>query len=296
LKDTWFSSWLWPISVFDGIIDPDSKDLAYYYPTNDLVTAPEILFFWVARMIMAGYEYIGDKPFSNVYLTGIVRDKKRRKMSKSLGNSPEPLVLIKEYSADGVRVGMLLCSPAGNDLLFDERLCSQGRNFCNKLWNSFRLVKGWEVDNKAEQPEEAAIAVRWFTSKSDQAISKINDHFKKFRISDALMCIYRLVWDDYCSWYLEIIKPMTGQGIDAKTYSQTIKILERLLRIMHPFMPFITEEIWHQILVRSEDDYIIIANWPQPSSYDNELLKHFELMSEVVTGIRSLRKNKNITN
>ena len=293
--DTWFSSWLWPISVFDGIQNPDNKDLAYYYPTNDLVTAPEILFFWVARMIMAGYEYIGEKPFSNVYLTGIVRDKEKRKMSKSLGNSPEPLNLIKEYSADGVRVGMLLCSPAGNDLLFDESLCSQGRNFCNKLWNSFRLIKGWDVDKEAVQPEEAAIAVRWFTSKSDQAISKINDHFDKFRISDALMCIYRLVWDDYCSWYLEIIKPEAGQGIDAKTHSQTTKILERLLRIMHPFMPFITEEIWHQISERSEVEYIVIANWPQASTYDHELLRNFEVAAEVVAGIRSLRKNKNLS-
>ena len=293
--DTWFSSWLWPISVFDGIRNPDNKDLAYYYPTNDLVTAPEILFFWVARMIMAGYEYMGEKPFSNVYLTGIVRDKERRKMSKSLGNSPEPLNLIKAYSADGVRVGMLLCSPAGNDLLFDESLCSQGRNFCNKLWNSFRLIKGWDVDKEAVQPEEAAIAVRWFTSKSDQAIAKIDDHFKKFRISDALMCIYRLVWDDYCSWYLEIIKPEAGQGVDAKTHSQTTRILERLLRIMHPFMPFITEEIWHQISERSDVDYIVIANWPQASTYDHELLRNFEITAEVVSGIRSLRKNMNIS-
>jgi len=292
--DTWFSSWLWPISVFDGILEPDNKDIAYYYPTNDLVTAPEILFFWVARMIMAGYEYRGDKPFSNVYLTGIVRDKEGRKMSKSLGNSPEPLKLIEKYSADGVRLGMLLCSPAGNDLLFDENLCSQGRNFCNKLWNSFRLIKSWDIDEKLVQPSGSMIAVKWFISRLDQEIININKLFDQFRISEALMCIYRLVWDDYCSWYLEIIKPNSGQGVDRETYAQTIINLERLLRIMHPFMPFITEEIWQHIANRTEEEFIVIANWPTAKSYDKETIRDFKQMAEVVTGIRSIRKNKNI--
>jgi len=293
--DTWFSSWLWPMSVFDGILDPDNEDIKYYYPTNDLITAPDILFFWVARMIMAGYEYKNELPFKNVYLTGMVRDKQRRKMSKSLGNSPEPLELMKKYSADGVRVGMLLCSPAGNDLLFDEALCEQGRNFCNKVWNAFRLVKSWNVDEDAKQPEQNALAVKWFDAKLNSSIDAIEDHFSKYRMSDALMATYKLVWDDFCSWYLEIVKPDFEQPIDGKTHAATIGIFEKLLKLMHPFMPFISEEIWHLISERGDDNCIIVAEWPQAEAYDSELLHSFDLAVEVVTGIRNLRKSKNIS-
>jgi len=293
--DTWFSSWLWPMSVFDGILDPDNEDIKYYYPTNDLITAPDILFFWVARMIMAGYEYKNELPFKNVYLTGMVRDKQRRKMSKSLGNSPEPLELMKKYSADGVRVGMLLCSPAGNDLLFDEALCEQGRNFCNKVWNAFRLVKSWNVDEDAKQPEQNALAVKWFDAKLNSSIDAIEDHFSKYRMSDALMATYKLVWDDFCSWYLEIVKPDFEQPIDGKTHAATIGIFEKLLKLMHPFMPFISEEIWHLISKRGDDNCIIVAEWPQAEAYDSELLHSFDLAVEVVTGIRNLRKSKNIS-
>jgi valyl-tRNA synthetase len=291
--DTWFSSWLWPISVFDGFKAPGNPDIKYYYPTNDLVTAPEILFFWVARMIIAGYEYMGDKPFSNVYLTGIVRDKLGRKMSKSLGNSPDPLDLIAKYGADGVRVGMLFSSPAGNDLLFDESLCEQGRNFANKIWNAFRLVKGWAVE-EADQPGQNKISVDWFQSKMDTAIEEINDHFAKFRLSDALMSIYKLVWDDFCSWYLEMIKPAYLQPIDKSTYDSTVGIFETLLRLVHPFMPFITEEIWHLIKERAEKECIIVADWPSPSGKGPGLLAEFEIAQEIIGSIRNFRKEKNI--
>ncbi|HDR67642.1 MAG TPA: valine--tRNA ligase, partial [Bacteroidaceae bacterium] len=250
--DTWFSSWLWPISVFDGIRNPDNEDINYYYPTNDLITAPEILFFWVARMIIAGYEYRNERPFDTVYLTGIVRDNKRRKMSKSLGNSPDPIGLIKKYSADGVRVGMLLCSPAGNDLLFDESLTEQGRNFSNKIWNAFRLIMSWEPDEKQNQPESSSVAIEWFDSQLNRTLSKIEEQFKKYRISDALMLVYKLFWDEFSSWYLEIIKPVPGKKMDSLTYKTTIDFLEKLLLILHPFMPFITEEIWQYIKKRSE--------------------------------------------
>jgi valyl-tRNA synthetase len=291
--DTWFSSWLWPISVFDGIRNPDNEEINYYYPTNDLVTAPEILFFWVARMIMAGYEYRGDLPFKNVYLTGIVRDKQGRKMSKSLGNSPDPITLIKKYGADGVRVGMLLCSPAGNDLPFDEGLCEQGRNFSNKIWNAFRLIKGWEVD-EFEQPESAKQAIDWFESKINKRITEIDESYSKYRISEALMSTYKLVWDDFCSWYLEIVKPNYGSPMDSLTYAKTIEQLEKILKLLHPFMPFLTEEIWHLIDDRKKD--IIVADWPTASVVNEQLLANFKNTTEVVAGIRTIRKEQDIAN
>ena len=289
--DTWFSSWLWPISVFDGIRNPDNEEINYYYPTNDLVTAPEILFFWVARMIMSGYEYRKDFPFKNVYLTGIVRDKQGRKMSKSLGNSPDPIELMEKYGADGVRVGMLLCSPAGNDLPFEVGLCEQGRNFSNKIWNAFRLIKGWEVD-ECEQPESAKQAINWFESKINKRITEIDDSYSKYRISEALMSTYKLVWDDFCSWYLEIVKPNYGSPIDKITYAKTIEQLEKILKLLHPFMPFLSEEIWHLIDDRSDD--IIVADWPKAGDVDEILLADFEHTSEVVAGIRTIRKEQNI--
>ena len=292
--DTWFSSWLWPISVFDGFKDPNNKDIQYYYPTNDLVTAPEILFFWVARMIMAGYEYRGEKPFNNVYLTGIVRDKLGRKMSKSLGNSPDPLDLIAKYGADGVRVGMLLCSPAGNDLPFDEALCEQGRNFSNKIWNAFRLIKGWEVDKNIEQPSSSFVSVNWFQSKLNKEIETINEHYSKYRMSDALMATYKLVWDDFCAWYLEMIKPGFQHPIDSKTYNQTIVFLESLLKMLHPFMPFITEEIYHLLEQRSEKDCIILAEWINSGNKDEKILSEFDNVAEIISAIRTIRKDKNI--
>ena len=291
--DTWFSSWLWPITVFDGIRNPNNKEINYYYPTNDLVTAPEILFFWVARMIMAGYEYKGDLPFRNVYLTGIVRDKKGRKMSKSLGNSPDPITLIEKYGADGVRVGMLLSSPAGNDLPFDEGLCEQGRNFSNKIWNAFRLIKSWETE-KTDQPESAKKATYWFDNRLNQSISEINESYKKYRISEALMYTYKLVWDDFCSWYLEIVKPEYGLPIDITTYTQIIKHLESILKLLHPFMPFITEEIWHLIDARSND--IIIAPWPKSGHIDTHIIKKFNHTKDVISGIRTIRNEQNIPN
>ncbi len=291
--DTWFSSWLWPISVFDGIRNPDNQEINYYYPTNDLVTAPEILFFWVARMIMSGYEYKGQLPFKNVYLTGIVRDKLGRKMSKSLGNSPDPIELIKKHGADGVRVGMLLSSPAGNDLPFDESLCEQGRNFSNKIWNAFRLIKGWEV-KELDQPKSSLVAIEWFESKLNQTIIEIDDSFSQYRISEALMSSYRLVWDDFCSWYLEAIKPAYQQPIDGHTYNQTIEFLERILKLLHPFMPFLTEEVWHLIKERKED--IIVAEWPQSNAVNQQILSDFEIAAEVVSGIRTIRKEKQIPN
>ncbi|MFT5280059.1 MAG: valyl-tRNA synthetase, partial [Bacteroidia bacterium] len=292
--DTWFSSWLWPISVFDGFKNPDNPEIKYYYPTNDLVTAPEILFFWVARMIMAGEEYRGEIPFKNVYLHGIVRDEKRRKMSKSLGNSPDPIKLIEKYGADGVRVGMLLSSPAGNDLLFDEALCLQGRNFTNKIWNSFRLIKGWEIDESLEQPADSKIAIEWFESRFNQELETLNDHYSKFRLSDALMSSYKLVWNDFCSWYLEMVKPAYQQPIDRKTLDSTVNFLERLLKVLHPFTPFITEEIWDNMGERSKEDRMIVAPWPETGQVDLNLLKGFESAEKVVMEIRRIRNEKQI--
>ncbi len=293
--DTWFSSWLWPMSVFNGILEPENKEIEYYYPTNDLVTAPEILFFWVARMIMAGYEYRGEKPFKNVYLTGIVRDKQRRKMSKSLGNSPDPIELMEQYGADGVRVGMLLSSPAGNDLMFDEDLCKQGSGFVNKIWNAFRLVQGWEISETIEQPETSAKAIAWYQSKFQKSLREIEDHFSKYRISDALMSTYKLVWDDYCSWFLEMVKPAYGEPMDRKTYDGIISILEDNLKILHPFIPFVSEEIWQTITERTPEDALIVSQWPEKVDYSEKMIKEFAFASEVVSGIRKIRKEKNIS-
>jgi len=291
--DTWFSSWLWPISVFDGIRNPDNEEVNYYYPTNVLVTAPEILFFWVARMIMAGYEYKGNLPFKNVYLTGIVRDKLGRKMSKSLGNSPDPIDLMNKHGADGVRVGMLLSSPAGNDLPFDESLCEQGRNFSNKIWNATRLIKGWEVA-ELDQPESSKIAIEWFENKFQQTLDSINQAFEKYRISEALMLTYRLVWDDFCSWYLESIKPDYQKPIDSKTLAATTQFLDDLLKLLHPFMPFLTEEIWHIVADREED--IIVSSWPKSNSINHSIITDFEYATEIVSAIRTIRKEKQIPN
>jgi len=293
--DTWFSSWLWPMSVFNGILEPDNKEINYYYPTNDLVTAPEILFFWVARMIIAGYEYRGEKPFTNVYLTGIVRDKQRRKMSKSLGNSPDPLKLISQYGADGVRVGMLLSSPAGNDLMFEEDLCKQGGGFINKIWNSFKLINIWEIDKDKEQDETSRIAVEWYTSKFQKELLEIEDHYSKYRISDALMATYKLIWDDYCSWFLEMVKPAYGEAIDQKTYNEVVAILEDNLKILHPFVPFISEEIWQQLKTRTPEEALIVAKWPEIIETDPKITDEFSLASEVISGIRNIRKAKNIS-
>ncbi|MBC8487159.1 MAG: valine--tRNA ligase [Bacteroidetes bacterium] len=294
--DTWFSSWLWPISVFDGIRYPDNDDIKYYYPTNDLVTAPEILFFWVARMIMAGLEYRGDIPFKNVYLTGIVRDKLGRKMSKSLGNSPDPIELMNKFGADGVRVGMLLTSPAGNDLPFDDVLCEQGRNFSNKIWNALRLIKGWNVDENIEQPEYCFTSAKWFDAKMNAAIGIIDDHFSKYRISDALMSVYKLIWDDFCSWYLEMIKPGYQKSVDKVTYERTIGFFEDLMKLLHPFMPFISEEIWHHLREREKMDCIIVARMPESKKFDKSILEIFNIETQVIIAIRNLRKEKNIPN
>ena len=292
--DTWFSSWIWPISVFDGIRHPNNPEIEYYYPTNDLVTGPDILFFWVARMIISGYEYRNERPFQNVYLTGLVRDKQRRKMSKSLGNSPDALKLITDYSADGVRVGLLLSSAAGNDLMFDEELCNQGKGFANKIWNAFRLVKGWEIAEIA-QPEASKIAIEWYQARFQQAFSEIEDHYSKYRLSDALMGIYKLVWDDFCSWLLEIIKPEYKQPIDSKTFNSVIEIFESNLKLLHPFMPFLTEEIWHFITDRTPEEALIVAKYPEIQPFDAQLISDFELVKEVVSGIRTIRKDKNIS-
>ena len=293
--DTWFSSWLWPISVFDGIRNPDNEDLKYYYPTNDLVTAPEILFFWVARMIMAGIEYQKDIPFKNVYLTGIVRDKIGRKMSKSLGNSPDPIDLMKQYGADGVRVGMLLTSPAGNDLPFDESLCEQGRNFSNKIWNALRLVKGWKVDETIEQPESSKVAIDWFEAKFNETLNTLDDHFSKYRISDALMSTYKLIWDEFCSWYLEMIKPAYQKPIDAKTYASTLEFFDKIMKVLHPFMPFITEEIREQLKGEGSES-IMISLLPEKQNADQNILNQFEFAKEVIIATRSVRSSKNIPN
>ncbi len=292
--DTWFSSWLWPISVFNGINEPDNKDFNYYYPTNDLVTAPEILFFWVARMIMAGYEYHGEKPFKNVYLTGIVRDHLRRKMSKSLGNSPDPIELMKIYGADGVRVGMLLCSPAGGDLLFDENLTEQGRNFGNKIWNAFRLVKSWEVDETIEQPESAKKAIEWFKHKLNSEIENINGLYEKFRLSEALMAVYKLFWDEFSSWFLELIKPAYQKPIDKITIDQTLEIFDILVKLLHPIMPFITEEIWQLLDDRKPGESIMIEKMPESEKYSSEIIEAFERAKEIITGVRNIRKERNI--
>jgi len=294
--DTWFSSWLWPISVFDGIRNPDNADINYYYPTKDLITAPEILFFWVARMIMAGLEYRNEIPFKNVYLTGIVRDKLGRKMSKSLGNSPDPIKLIEQYGADGVRVGMLLTSPAGNDLPFDESLCEQGRNFTNKIWNALRLVKGWEIDENIPQPEYAKTSIRWFDAKLKETFAGIEDHYEKYRLSDALMTTYKLIWDDFCSCYLEMIKPVYQHPIDKATYEATISIFEKLMKILHPFMPFITEEIWHLLNDKAEDNCLMVADMLKIENTDPVIIEQFNTAMEVVMAIRTFRKEKNVLN
>ncbi|MAM27802.1 MAG: valine--tRNA ligase [Flavobacteriaceae bacterium] len=293
--DTWFSSWLWPISVFNGILEPDNEEINYYYPTNDLVTAPEILFFWVARMIIAGYEYRDEKPFTNVYLTGIVRDKQRRKMSKSLGNSPDPIGLMDQYGADGVRVGMLLSSPAGNDLMFDEDLCKQGSGFVNKIWNAYRLIDGWEVSETEKSTEAATIALQWYRSKFQKTLAEIEDHYGKYRISDALMATYKLIWDDFCSWLLEMVKPEYGKPIASETYAEVISILEDNLKVLHPFVPFISEEIWQHIAKRSPEEALIVAEWPKTEVFDEKLNKQFEFAAEVISGIRTIRKQKNIS-
>ena len=284
--DTWFSSWLWPITVFDGINEPDNEEINYYYPTSDLVTAPEIIFFWVARMIVAGYEYRGEMPFKNVYFTGIVRDKQRRKMSKSLGNSPDPIELMKKYGADGVRSGMLFSAPAGNDLLFDEKLCEQGRNFSNKLWNAFRLIQTLEVSDKGK---DQSLAISWIKSRYDEILSEVDDHFSNYRISDALLSLYSFIWDDFCNWYLEIIK---DSSISEDTYRDTIAILEKILKVLHPFMPFITEELWNQI--DKERGYIMLSDYPKPNEFDAELNEDFKKVFEMVTGLRKLKSDNKV--
>ncbi|MBW8332644.1 MAG: valine--tRNA ligase [Prolixibacteraceae bacterium] len=294
--DTWFSSWLWPISVFDGISNPDNKEINYYYPTNDLVTGPDIIFFWVARMIIAGYEYRDLFPFKNVYFTGMVRDKQRRKMSKSLGNSPDPLDLIDTYGADGVRVGMLLCSPAGGDLMFDESLPQQGSGFVTKIWNSFRLVKGWEVDSKISQPEHSKLAISWFHEKFSQIVEQTDDHFDKFRISDALMNVYTTVRDEFSGWLLEMVKPAYQQPIDGKTYEELIDIFDEVLRFLHPFMPFVSEEVWQLLKERKQGDSITISSWPKSTGYDETLIAQFEDVKEAIAGLRTIRTKNNIPN
>ncbi len=291
--DTWFSSWLWPMAVFGGVLNPESEDFKYYYPTNDLVTGPDILFFWVARMIIAGYEYTGKKPFSNVYLTGLVRDKQRRKMSKSLGNSPDPLDLIEKFGADGVRVGLLLSASAGNDIMFDEELCNNGKAFANKIWNAFRLIKGWEVADIA-QPEASKVAIDWYEAKLQKTLAEIEDNFEKYRLSDALMAIYKLVWDDFCSWFLEMIKPGYQQPIDRATFDKAIEMLEANLKLLHPFMPFLTEEIWQHIRERRPEEALIVAKWPEVKEANTDLVDQFDFAAEVIAGIRTIRKEKNI--
>jgi len=292
--DTWFSSWLWPMSVFDGIRNPENEEIKYYYPTNDLVTGPDILFFWVARMIVAGYEYKDEKPFENVYLTGLVRDKQRRKMSKSLGNSPNALKLIEEFGADGVRVGLLLSAPAGNDILFDEDLCQQGKGFANKIWNAFRLIKGWEVDASLAQPETAKIGLDWYEAKFQKTIVEIEDHFSKYRLSDALMAIYKLINDDFSSWLLEIVKPAYQHPIDKITFDAVIEVLENNLKILHPFMPFLTEEIWQFISERTPEEALIVAKYHTQKEFDSAIINEFEFATGVISGIRTIRKDKNI--
>ena len=292
--DTWFSSWLWPISVFDGIRNPDNEQIKYYYPTNDLVTGPDIIFFWVARMIMAGYEYRGEMPFRNVYFTGIVRDKIGRKMSKQLGNSPDPLDLIAQYGADGVRVAMMLCSSAGNDLMFDDALCEQGRNFGNKIWNAYRLINGWNIDENLPQSSNNAVAVAWFRAKMNAALAEIEDNFNSYRISEALMVAYKLFWDDFSGWYLEIVKPAYGCPADKTTIEQTKRFFEELMLVLHPFMPFVTEEIWQDLAARAAGESIMVSPMPKAEEVDETLLSRFALLQEAVSAIRNIRKQKNI--
>lgn len=294
--DTWFSSWLWPVSLFNGILDPNNEEINYYYPTADLVTGPDIIFFWVARMVMAGYEFIGKQPFNNVYFTGIVRDEIGRKMSKQFGNSPDPLELIATYGADGVRVGIMLSAPAGNDIFFDKKLCETGRNFSNKIWNAFRLVKGWEVDTNAPQPESAAFACKWFEAKLSKSIAEINDLMSKFRISEALKEIYRLFWDEFSSWYLEMVKPAYGSPIDGETYNTTLHHFDSLLRLLHPFMPFITEELWQHLAERTDGESIMYAETPKASEINENILMMMEHAKDVVNGLRNVRAVKNIPN
>ena len=294
--DTWFSSWLWPISLFDGINNPGNEEINYYYPTSDLVTGPDIIFFWVARMIMAGYEYTGEKPFKNVYFTGIVRDKIGRKMSKSLGNSPNALELIKTYGADGVRMGLMLAAPAGNDILYDDALCEQGRNFNNKIWNAFRLVKGWNVDESLEQPQTAQIAVKWFDAQLSRTLAEVKDLFGKYRLSEALMAVYRLFWDEFSSWYLEMIKPGYQQPIDRATYDATLTYFDALLRMLHPFMPFITEELWQHLYERKEGESIMYARMPEAHPVDDTIIDRFETTKQIVAGVRTIRLQKGIAN
>ncbi|WP_288374899.1 valine--tRNA ligase, partial [uncultured Chryseobacterium sp.] len=292
--DTWFSSWLWPMSVFDGLLDPENKDINYYYPTSDLVTGPDIIFFWVARMIMAGLEYRKEVPFKNVYFTGIVRDKQRRKMSKSLGNSPDPLELMDKYGADGVRVGILLSSAAGNDLLFDEDLMLQGRNFMTKIWNAFRLINMWQHEDKPAVATDNQ-AIEWFENKLNKTIAEINDQFEKFRISDALHLIYKLIWDDFCGWYLEAIKPNYGEGISKEVYNKTIYFFEELMKLLHPFMPFLTEELWQTISERSIDEALVIAQQKEAGAFDETIIKNFETAAELISGVRNYRQTKGIS-
>ena len=292
--DTWFSSWLWPISLFDGINNPGNEEIKYYYPTSDLVTGPDIIFFWVARMIMAGYEYMGDMPFKNVYFTGIVRDKLGRKMSKSLGNSPDPLDLIEKYGADGVRMGMMLSAPAGNDILFDDALCEQGRNFNNKIWNAFRLVKGWEVSDDAAVPEAAELAMRWFDAKQNAVAAEVADLFSKYRLSEALMAVYKLFWDEFSAWYLEMIKPAYGQPVSRKVYDTTIAFFDNLLHLLHPFMPFITEELWQHIADRKDGESLMVSPMAAPGVITENVLQQFEKVKEIVINLRAIRQQKGI--
>ena len=292
--DTWFSSWLWPISLFRGITHPDNEEINYYYPTSDLVTGPDIIFFWVARMIMAGYEYRGNMPFRNVYFTGIVRDKLGRKMSKQLGNSPDPLVLIDQYGADGVRMGMMLSAPAGNDILFDDALCEQGRNFCNKIWNAFRLVKGWEVSAETPVPEASALAMKWFEAKQNAVAAEVADLFSKYRLSEALMAVYKLFWDEFSAWYLEMVKPAYGQPISKEVYDRTIGFFDTLLHLLHPFMPFITEELWQHIAERKDGESLMVSPLVVSGQADEGLLQQFEVVKEVIASIRAIRLQKNI--
>ena len=298
--DTWFSSWLWPISLFNGILEPDNEEINYYYPTNDLVTGPDIIFFWVARMIMAGYEFRDKMPFKNVYFTGIVRDKLGRKMSKSLGNSPDPLQLIEQFGADGVRMGLMMAAPAGNDIPFDDALCEQGRNFNNKIWNAFRLIKGWQVDDSIAQPEAAATAVKWFQMQLDKTIAEVEDSFGKYRLSEAMMAVYKLFWDEFSSWYLEMIKPGYQQGyqqpVDKSTYLSTLGFFDALLRLLHPFMPFITEELWQALEPREAGQSIMVSLLPEAGTVDADYLNAFEQVKEIVGGVRTIRLQKAIPN
>ena len=292
--DTWFSSWLWPISLFDGINNPDNEEINYYYPTSDLVTGPDIIFFWVARMIMAGYEYRGKMPFKSVYFTGIVRDKLGRKMSKSLGNSPDPLQLIEQYGADGVRMGLMLAAPAGNDIPFDDALCEQGRNFNNKIWNAFRLIKGWEVSAEVPVPEASELAIRWFEAKQNEVAAEVADLFSKYRLSEALMAVYKLFWDEFSSWYLEMIKPAYGQPINRKVYEATIGFFDNLLHLLHPFMPFITEELWQHLCDRTDGESLMVSPLSMSALVDEDIIREFEVVKEVISNIRSIRLQKNI--